>query len=322
MKGLSWIIGFIMIAIVIAFIVYGGISLRVIGEGNIQKASLQSDVYTMGHALDAAGLYMETSLRYSVYQACYDTLAGSLESAEFSDEEFYDSMGVLTQTYLNRYAKSSYAFLTDYRVVLPTSTVSIAPGSGSQFTVTTVPGDMMTTTSIVKSGESVTLKASADLAEEFDMPCYPIYQAARELNPALESELHEELNRILGLNNNEDPSDDLLTAVNCPNEETCNCPDELTCSDTLAGLLEENLDSEVTFHSNGIEYPVGRELTSATVRINHIIDDTLDMDSLEATQRITIQEANPTYYPVWNGEELVFENMKLVYTSTVSSGSG
>lgn len=317
MKGAGAAIAVVvMLAMMTALFIAFGPDITFFGEGSgsIKKTSTQSDVYTMGHALDAAGLYMETSLRYSVYQACYDTLDGSLESAELSDEEFYDSMEALTQTYMNRYAEPSYTFLSYAAVVLPTSTVTITPGTDSQFTTTSIPSDMMSATRIVKPGEYITLKASADLAEEFDMPCLPIYQAARELNPSFESELKAELDRILNLNNNEDSSDDLLTATNCP--------DEAECSDTLATLLEASLDSDTTFHSGGIEYPVERELTSAAVRINHIIGETLDLDSLEATQRITIQETEPTYYPVWDGEELVFDNMKLTYTSTVSTEPG
>ena len=70
----------------------------------------------------------------------------------------------------------------------------------------------------------------------------------------------------------------------------------------------------------GGTYEVNAELASAQVRINSISDGVVVLDSMEATQNVTIQETDPSYYPVWNGEELVFDNMKLVYTSTVSSG--
>jgi hypothetical protein len=101
---------------------------------------VRAQMHTMGNALAAAKLYMETSLAYSTYQACYDTLKnGGWDTLtgkkayqgyalwEPVDQhptvlEFKGSLESSIKGNLGLYEAKSYTFLSEYYVNLPAYT--------------------------------------------------------------------------------------------------------------------------------------------------------------------------------------------------------
>ncbi len=304
MKGNALFIVVILIAILVAFMTAFSIRFNLFGggEGTVQKASLQSDIYTMGHALDAAELYMEASLDYSVYQACHDTLLLGSSLEQKSEEDFNSEMQDKVQEYYSRYLHAGFSFLNGYSVSLPASGVSLS-GQSDAFSANVTSMEEMTTTSLVKSGESVTLRAGAEFTRDYYIPCYSVYHKGVELEPSLSSDLSDGLALALG---ETDP-------LECATEDEC------------SRLLEQELDG--LFSESG-RFPsllqegfrVEREITESGYRISTIDRTTGDV-SWEATasQRVTIQQEDPEYYPVWNGQELAFKPMRLTFLMEASS---
>ena len=304
-----------MAAIMIALFISFGTNLKLFGggEGAITKTSLQSDIYTTGHALDAARIYMETSLDYSVYQACYDNLrkAGLSEITVSVDsynelsgltiDGLYNQLGTTIQTYLNRYSNENYAFMTNYRVTLPTSVVSITPAAAG-FTVATTPTGMMTATNVVQSGESVTLRADASISRDYDIPFLSLINKASEMNPSLESDLQGAFTQAL----------QAITIDTCTEDASCTriVEDELTKSPKV------NFPSPL----NNQGFEITSELLEAEVNID-FIDRNAKVMTYKATavQKVTITKEGTPLYPVWDGSRVTFDNMKLVYLNRVTS---
>lgn len=307
MKGNALMVAVIMVGIMVALFIGYGLRLNLFGggEGALTKASLQTDIYALEHALDAAKLYMETSLDYSVYQACYDTLAR--EDID-SSEGFLEELESTTETYLNRYSKGGYLFLDEYSVNLPNSAIGITPGEpDSKFRVDVTPNDMLTTSSLTKSGEYITLEASAGMSREYDMPCYSLFLRGKELNPSIREAFDGAFNRAFsGLEGLETGCDSIGS-----------CTAEFTGA--FREALESALEDSVPAERGG--YSVSSELLDASVTVTRVdrSGDTIQRAyKAEATQRVTIQEGEPGYYPVWNGTDISFEPMSLVFVNRAS----
>ncbi len=86
-------------------------------EGQKDEAVLHRNIYMMENSLDAAKSYMDTSLSYSAYQACYDALR-KMDNLE-DEEDFRTSLEVLVGNYLNRYREGEYYFMSNYPVNIP-----------------------------------------------------------------------------------------------------------------------------------------------------------------------------------------------------------
>jgi hypothetical protein len=115
-------------------------------EGDTYRVVLHTHMYGMSNALDAAELYTETALDYSVYQAVYDALKGNnLKTVSDGDtiptnEEIQESIKRNIDDNLARYTSSGYGFTQDYIVTLPRYEVSLQDESG-RLRVTTSAGD-------------------------------------------------------------------------------------------------------------------------------------------------------------------------------------
>ncbi len=304
MKGTALFAAVMILGIMVALAVGFGVRLNLFGggEGAVHKTSLQSNIYTAGNALDAARLYMETSLGYSVYQACHDTLARE----DIPEQEFLNELESTTETYLNRYADENYAFLYDYRVIIPKYSASITAPDPSKLVVSAVPSDEMTISASPESGESVTLQASADVSGEYDIPCYSLFLKGQELNSHIKDSLENALKSAVA------PISEKIqnSQTGCNTVGIC---DDLT--EELKGNLKPSVPADE-------KYKITSEITDASVVITSIDSGKITGYRAAATQRVTISERDTPkehYYPVWNGSKITFDNLKLIFTNKASN---
>ncbi len=312
----------IMVALVIGFAprlnLFGG------GEGAVHKTNLQSNIYTMDHALGAARLYMDTALDYSVYQACYDNLRRAGQSyittgtgeqgygylLDMDSEEFHDELRETTETYFNRYRQSSYSFMTDYKVVIPSSQIEITENGGG-FSVDALSTEKLSITRLAESGETITLKASGSASGGYFIPCYTLFQKGIELNPEIETDFQAALDYAFHW-------EIMLDDTRCQSNEEC------------SPLIRENLDNNVTavFSREEGDYTISAELLDVSVAVSVLEDSVTGVVTqnyvANAIQKVTTSKTSPPdeeFYPMWNGKEISFEDMELVHINRASDKS-
>jgi hypothetical protein len=105
------------------------------------EITLKEDKYLMLYSLDAAKAYAETSLKYSFFQACYDTLRnsgvnektfdGKKYSAFPSADQLVNALKKTTGDYLKAYLSGGYIFLTEYTAVFPEYRIEISENGGN-----------------------------------------------------------------------------------------------------------------------------------------------------------------------------------------------
>jgi hypothetical protein len=324
MRGTALFAAVMMLGITIALAVGFGIRLNLFGggEGEVHKTSLQSSFYAAGNAIDAAELYMKTSLSYSLYQACYDNLArgglaeitgdkgksGYAYLPDLSQEQFLSELNSTLITYLNRYADGNYAFLSDFSVTIPKySSVKIESGSDtSRLTVSAVPSDKMTSYARPESGEDIIIRANADLYSQYDIPCLPIFLKSKELkqeiNNRFQAAFSDAKSFISGL------------------VASTSCSDTESCSNGLTGELKNKLGEELRFSYEKDDYLVSSEALGSSVTIEVLEGGEIAQYKIMATQKVTINETElfAKYYPVWNGSEISFEPLSLVFINSAS----
>jgi len=325
MRATSALVAVVFFAAIIVIIITGyNINIRFFGgEGSVHKTNLQSDLYVMSHALDAARLYLDTSLDYSVYQACYENLKrGGLNFIDLEDgeggiaylpdldsEEFFSELTETVDEYFNLYSAKSYSFIGDDNVVLPRFDIFIEE-QGSGLEVEAYPYSKLQITRRSDSGETATLRASWDRIKSYDIPCYTLFQKARELNTDVESDLEDAL---------EEATQEVYDSKCESNEE---------CTELLND--EINGDSRVSSDRTIDGYSVSSQLSAATASITQRIEDKQTGEiifsiSVSITQEISITEAEPPddhFYPVWNGQELSFEPFSIIYINKVTKNLG
>jgi hypothetical protein len=320
----------VFLGILIVLFIGFGVSLNLFGggEGTISKTSLQSNIYTMGNALDASKLYMDTSLGYSLYQACYDNLAkGGRASittdtgqtisdrqyaylpSSFTQDNFLNELASSVNINLNMYGGSSYVFLSEYRVSIPDYTeIRIAPDASdtSRLSVSTVTSGRMVTTARSESGESIILQGPADLSGQYSMPCLTIFLKGQELNPDIEQAFQDAFDQAF----------QELSASSCSDRDAC--------TQILKTSLESKLGIKPPVTSAG--YTAEAELLDA--QVTAVGQDTDAQGNIQyvytakAFQKVTVRESNPPdehFYPVWTGNEISFEALELVFINRASS---
>lgn len=320
MKGNALIVIIMMLAITVAlFIAYSpSINLFGGGEGSIHKTSLHSRVFTMDYALEAAKLYMQTALDYSVYQACFDNLARggreeidkengqSISGSEyaflpesFSKDEFLRELEASVKTNLNIYRSKGYTFLSEYYVYIPDYTdVRIETIDPSKLSVSASSKNKISTSSQTESGESITLTASPETSTDISIPCLTIFQKGKELNTAIKLDFEQALSDIVG------------------GLDEGACQDKETCIQAIGQALEGN--PAVKFGPKKVDdHLISGEFLK--ISLPSFVFDRLTGKStfkVEAIQKITISEEEPPpehFFPVWNGNEIAFEDLELVF---------
>lgn len=202
LKGQALIVPAIVLIIVLIGII-GYLQIPVIKTGEIEKdIEVRAEMHTMGTALDAGKLYMETALAYSTYQACYDTLrqggwntlSGKKAYQGYSlweppDQhptalEFKGSFESSIKENLGLYEAKSYTFLSQYYVNLPAYTAVNAETNEDtgKLAVAATAGSNLNIQKTQESGEVIRLEKYGFLQGEYSIDCYGIYAKGLEVS--------------------------------------------------------------------------------------------------------------------------------------------
>ncbi len=191
-KGQALIIAAIFI-IMILMVLWTVMTIPYIKTEEVEKdIEVRSEIHTMGNALDAAKLYMETALAYSTYQACYDNLRnGGMDSsakaykgyplwdAPAGKEGFDQALQRSILSNLELYRKSSYKFMSEYFVNIPTYEVTVLTEPG-RTSVGAWNSSNFWIEKTQESGERIRLEKYGFLQGEYPMVCYGIYAKGLE----------------------------------------------------------------------------------------------------------------------------------------------
>ena len=311
MKGNLTFVAVLMLAMLILIATSISPKFSIFGEdeSTFQKISLQSNIYSMSHAIDTAKIYTKTALRYSVYQACYDSLR---EASDHVDKvEYYKTLGEIAEKHYQKYTSSGYSFLGDFVVTFPDYTLNVIPGGDDRnFAVQAIPNEKLTISSSATSGEAITLRESADIVENFTMPCYPLYKNGKNIHQPIEADFQAALDQALDW-------EIMKSDTRCQTNEEC------------TPLIKKNLESntKVVFSKEEGDLQIKAEVSDISVGITTVTDKATppvitQVYEVSATQTVTISGKNSgsnQAYPVWNGEEVAFEPLELSFTSTLKS---
>ncbi|MEM5798943.1 MAG: hypothetical protein QXP39_02770 [Candidatus Aenigmatarchaeota archaeon] len=144
-----------------------------------EERMLQEDTYTLLNSLKAAKAYIETSLIFSTYQACYDVL----KTMPSSETSFVESIKNRIKENLAVYTSEDYVFMEGYQVKLPQYEISITDVNENNIKVVAVPLENIS----VSKSYSLTGLVSKDIKLEKDglvvktieMPCLSIFNFAK-----------------------------------------------------------------------------------------------------------------------------------------------
>lgn len=132
LKGQAGVVAIPLILLAISVLIVSSDITFFWEEGTVKEANIQATMYTMWNALQAAELYEDISIDYSVYQACYDLLRwggfteenknwsnffnGKEHENPPDEEQFKKNLFQLVQEYINRYTGKPYYFVEGYNV--------------------------------------------------------------------------------------------------------------------------------------------------------------------------------------------------------------
>ncbi len=290
-------------------------------EGDTYKVLLHTHMYSMSNTLDAAELYVETSMDYSTYQALYDVLgSGGFDTIEggkgregiayWSDsasstqpptrEQVTEAIRKRIEKNLAKYTGPSYTFTYEYSANLPDYKVSLKDEPVG-FSVATSSDDA--NLSISKYTQEYGMKEDIIIKRPF-LPeaSYGIEYAgmldtAYSGNPNIASAFQAALDEAIG------------SLPGCGTREEC--------SQQLRDSLQGKAGVKSSTSSGG--YVIETELLGAEVTSADYVTSTYRASAL---QKVTVSESSPPedhFYPVWNGNEVSFEALELVFINKASS---
>ena len=290
-------------------------------EGDTYKVLLHTHMYSMSNTLDAAELYVETSLDYSAYQALYDILgSGGFETVEsgregiayWSDssssiqiptrEQVTEAVRKRTEENLAKYTGAGYTFTYDYTASLPLYKVSIQDEPDG-FSITTSSDDANISTSKYTQEygmkEDIVIKRPFLPEALYDIDYGEMLKTGSGENPGIVSAFLDAFSQALqGLSSS-----------------TCSSRDE--CTHVFRTSLEAKPGVKTTKDRGG--YTIETELLDAQVTAVDFASKTYEASAL---QKVTVRESTPPddhFYPVWNGKEVSFEALELVFINRASS---
>jgi hypothetical protein len=165
------------------------------GSSTEREANIQTDLYAMANTLEATRFYLEGSMDYSVYQACYDMLkrGGYSELPKWSEdgevywydngdkkpptkEKYKSDLETLIKNNFRKYTKDEYSYLMDYMVQLPEYQIYVEEKDES-FSVVT--NDWDKRLRIEKTNEEentkIELESSPYVERTYALPCIRMY---------------------------------------------------------------------------------------------------------------------------------------------------
>lgn len=327
MKGSSTLIILAIGLVIILMIIVSMLNIPLLKSANQVEKNLKarSEIHTMSNALDAAKLYMETSLEYSIYQACYDNLrnggwdplpANNIPNKyrgyavwDFPDTppddlKFQRELESSIATNLNLYrGTQAYTFLSDYHVNLPNYPsddvhVSLEPSDPKWMFVTAWGDSNLNIQKTQESGEYIRLEKDSMLQNEDEhrIDCYGIYRKGLEVYSSARDDMQIYLESLSGDVTQEGVKQGLKEAI------TSGWGSEDSCSWT------ENEEYRVSAQMLDIA------LTKAKTEINEN-GVTKNSYSVNVKIKFEIESVSGNQFPVYNPDEKVvsFAPMKLVF---------
>jgi hypothetical protein len=214
MKGISGILATVFVLLVVVLVVVSTDVVLILQEGTTKNANIQATIYTMKNTMDAAELYMNISLDYSVYQACYVILrwggykednknwSNTEDSSEEppTDEQFKERLQELIQRYMNRYTSKSYNFMDQYNASTQDS------NSLPEIRFTSFDADYTDLSFTVESEDKIYLRETIDEYKEeiilvkdfnteriYDIPCFGLFSWGKNNHDDIKSVVTQEV---------------------------------------------------------------------------------------------------------------------------------
>ncbi len=300
-KGFSIISVFMVLLIIVVII-------SLMGYGNVSmdipetKARIQLYLYSMNHALDAARLYMDVSLDYSVYQACYETLK-NIDSS-ISENEFKQNLESSIKEKLNVYTEPNYRFLTDYEVYMAEyDGVNIE--SMSPLKVKVTGKNMFIKKEDRLRGIDLTMERDSSLDKTVPIDCYGMYQKGKEEHADIKNTLESSIKAKIDEwpDTTEGQSDpDKLPDLNSLKAEV----------EAISDLAFEKIDAD--------GYSIKSEFTEASVEFEGYEksgDEPYKNIKYKVTVKlkVTVKDTrkDEQVFPIYDGEEIIFSPLSAVF---------
>lgn len=291
--------------------------------GSIKKftedLSIREDKYTMVYAMDVAKLYVDTAIKYSIYQSCYDKLknAGKLKS----ENEFKSTLLESIKTNLEAYL-SDYNFLEIYSVRFPEYKINMKIDDNR--IILNLKSDkniVIEKTKEVKDvlREKIVLERESSMQKTVNTNCFGIYK--RGLN--LESEIKGKLERVILDNVNFESKYSLAYS---DSEPDCKYVFEESVGETVEEIknrLGEVLRNEVQkMHVNKLgnfDVEIEFQKFDFDVKENGSAVKFAEQNEKEcsytyiskAVVLVTIEDKEKV--PIWNGKTIAFEPLRFVF---------
>jgi hypothetical protein len=292
-KGFSIISVFmvlLILVVIISLMGYGNVSMNIPES----KAKIQLHLYSMDSALDAAKLYMDVSLDYSVYQACYEVL--KTIDPGISEDEFRQNLESGIKEKLNVYTKPNYRFLTDYEVYMAEyDDVNIE--SLNPLKVKATGKDMFIKKEDKLRGTYLTMEKDSSLEKTLGMDCYGIYQKGKEIHTEIKNKLESSIKEKI--DSWPDTSPTLPDLDPLKNE-----------IETIPDLVFDREDGDYLIKSKFIEARVefaGYDKSGDNPYENIKYDVTVKLEVSVKDKR------DEQIFPIYDGEEIIFSPLSMVF---------
>lgn len=297
-------------------------------EGDVYKVMLHSHMYGMSNSLDAAGLYVNTSMDYSVYQALYETLkGGGFETIEEGKGEsglayWSDSSSSITtpskeqvevilqkriEANLGKYTKAGYDFTVDYHVTFPDYKVSIQDESGNLKVTTSAEDANLSITKLTQEygmKEDVMMKRTLLPEGVYDIDYARMLEIGESENPNIISELQETME-------NEVDSWEKVTQT---------IPDTDSLKNNLQSSIESNPD--LVFTRTQGDYAIESNIHRISVgRVSDQNKDGTYTNNYDATVILKITVSyNKEDFPVYDSttRKVIMDKISLIFLDKLS----
>lgn len=324
-------------------------------EPEIKRSiTLHQEYYAMENALELAGVYLGTSLRYSVYQAMYDNgLRGghaempadtytadaqsyalwySGKDMQPDEQALLSGLKEASEKNLAKYTKSDYVFL-DYSVKLPGYTLELSRDNGLKAEATADKDLWISKT--MQNLDTILLQKSGNLVEEFEDTYHSLYQEAVT-----------RLAEVKGVLADAKAAAAVTDTATATEEQEGSQPQVskeevmLIAAETGDGIIKNEIDpllgqlnDEVTQDKRAVDF----EVLEKTVSVKDIdeSDCTVQETNYESggktvyktektctftyeykfIVKVSVADGSGKKYPVFDGEEVSFKAISLVFAA-------
>ncbi len=333
MKGDAGIVFTVILTIIILLTIILPINFSLTTGASInQKIEIQKNLYAINNALEAAKLYLETSLKYSAYQAFYDY---GKEKKEYSGPQNIEAeLPKRIADNMDRYTREKYTAISeDYRIDLPTyiDTITVKVLADKKIKVTASPKSNMIIDKVL-SMQKIHLEKNAALEVEI---AYPLLE---NLDKITAVKVKEEVKRIMSswktqysktlndcVNKNTQITDlEVFSEANNINAKTWQ-EARTQFSDSVNNQLKEETKPPIKIEAENSAAEIKHPPCAQTVndncdKSNPTFSKTLSCEftySYSATIKAEIQD-DKTKYPVKTESGISFESQKFISTTPIN----